>query len=126
MTHRAVIPEPDMTPHHLPHHVLQAGAVVATPDVATQWESEASTKWSKGCDVSRVTGGVGELEKFKTVPEAMSDNDFAGYLGPHGFLDNLKSSRTRVSREVSELQAMDGGAIVALVLGIDARRNLHK
>lgn len=126
MTHRAVKPELDMAPHHFQDHFLQGGAVLATPDVATQWESETSTKWSKGCDVSRVTSRVGELEKFKTVPEAMSDNDFAGYLDPHGFLDSLKSSRTRVSREVTVLQAMDVGAIVALVLGIDARRNLHK
>lgn len=67
-----------------------------------------------------------QLEKIKTVPEAMSNNDLASYFVPHDFLDNVKWSRARMSRDMSELQSVDGGAKVGLVLGISAPRTPYK
>lgn len=69
---------------------------------------------------------MGELEKIKTVPEAMSDNDSAGYFGPNDIPDNLKSPRARMARDVSEVQTMDVGAKVDLVLGISAPGTRYK
>jgi len=112
-----------MTPHHFPHHVLQAGAIVATGDVPSQREPEASTKRSKRCDISRVTSVVQQIEKFETVPEAMSDNDFASYFSPHDFPDNMKWSRARMATEVIALKTMNGGAIVRLALDVSAPRS---
>jgi hypothetical protein len=46
----------------------------------------------------------------------MSDNNFAGYFGPHGVFDNLELSRAWVSGEMADPESMNRGAIVGLVV----------
>ncbi len=120
MTHRAVVSESDVAPHHLTHHVLQARAITATGDVPSQRVAEASTKWSKRCDISRVTSEVRQIEEIKAVPETMSDNDFANYFVSHGFPDNIKRSRARMSLEMTLFKPMNRGAIISLALDVSA------
>ncbi len=64
MTHRAVVSESDVAPHHSTHHVLRARAIIATGDVPSQRVVEASTKWSKRCDISRVTSEVRQIDEM--------------------------------------------------------------
>lgn len=53
----------------------------------------------------------------------MSDNDFANYFVPHGFPDDIKWSRARMSLEVALFKPMNRGAIISLAPDVSAPRS---